>query len=63
MGWNDRPYPLLPLGDSQPFADTDTDTDTNSDTNTNSVAFALQEREGHPFAARLISRTHLADLR
>ena len=57
MGWNDRPYPLLPLSDSQSFA--------NAITNTEylSVAFALQERESYPFTARLISRTHLADLR
>ena len=57
MGRNDRPYPLLPLSDSQSFA--------NAITNTEHlpVAFALQERESYPFAARLISRTHLADLR
>ena len=61
MGWNDRPYPLLPLGDSQSFAITDTITDTF--TEHYPVAFALQERESYPFAARLISRAHLAHLR
>ena len=57
MGWNDRPYPLLPLSDSQSFA--------NAITNTEhlSVAFALQERESYPFATRLIGRPHLAYLR
>jgi hypothetical protein len=59
MGWNDRPYPLLPLGDSQPY----TYTRPYDYSHPTSALGRLEEREGHPFAARLISRTHLADLR
>ena len=56
MGWNDRPYPLLPLGDSQPY------------TYTRPYDYShpigrLEERESYPFATRLIGRPHLAYLR
>jgi len=55
LGRHDRPYSLLPLGHSKPCA--------------NSIAYSanaladLEEREGHPFASRLISDAHLTHLR
>ena len=63
VGRNDRPYPLLSLRDSQSFANAITDTFTDTITEHYPVAFALQERESYPFAARLISRTNFANLR
>ena len=59
MGRHHRPYSLLPLSDSQSYAyarpyDFPDPT---------SALGQLEEREGHPFAARLISRTHFAYLR
>ena len=59
MGWNDRPYPLLPLSDSQSFANArpfDFPEPTNA-------LGRLEERESYPFATRLIGRPHLAYLR
>ena len=57
MGRHHRPYSLLPLSDSQSYAYADSYSDPTS------ALGQLEEREGHPFAARLISRTHFAYLR
>ena len=59
VGRNDRPYPLLSLRDSQSCAYA---TSFDLPEPINAVG-RLQEGERHPFAARLISRTHLTYLR